>query len=106
MLTNSQNASDFDNLRVRKISTSKLLRVRIIHVSQTFGELSCSNARKNVRTTSEDKKTADAELRRARFLLATGQQYCTKLFATHAHSHVHTVPRGFGAYRFHYICQK
>ena len=36
--------SDFDNLRVRKISTSKRLRVRIIRVSQTFGE-SCSNAR-------------------------------------------------------------
>ena len=34
-LANSQNASDFDNLRVRKISTSKRLRVRIIHVSQT-----------------------------------------------------------------------
>ena len=34
---NSQNASDFDNLRVRKISTSKRLRVRIIHVSQTKG---------------------------------------------------------------------
>ena len=36
-LANSQNASDFDNLRVRKISTSKRLRVRIIHVSQTKG---------------------------------------------------------------------
>ena len=36
-LANSQNASDFDNLRVRKISTSKRLRVRIIHVSQTNG---------------------------------------------------------------------
>ena len=34
---NSQNVSDFDNLRVRKISTSKRLRVRIIHVSQTKG---------------------------------------------------------------------
>ena len=32
------NASDFDNLRVRKISTSKRLRVRIIHVSQTKGK--------------------------------------------------------------------
>ena len=31
MLTNSQNASDFDNLRVRKISTSKRLQVRIIY---------------------------------------------------------------------------
>ena len=38
MLANSQNASDFDKLQVRKISTSKLLRVRIIHVSQTFGK--------------------------------------------------------------------
>ena len=36
-LANSQNASDFDNLRVRKISPSKRLRVRIIHVSQTKG---------------------------------------------------------------------
>ena len=36
-LVNSQNASDFDNLRVRKISTSKRLRVRILHVSQTKG---------------------------------------------------------------------
>ena len=44
-LANLQNASDFDNLRVRKLSTSKRLRVRIIHVSQTFGE-SCSNARR------------------------------------------------------------
>ena len=34
-LANLQNASDSDNLRVRKISTSKRLRVRIIHVSQT-----------------------------------------------------------------------
>ena len=38
MLANSQNVGDFDNLRVRKISTSKCLRVRIIHVSQTKGE--------------------------------------------------------------------
>ena len=38
MLANSQNASDFDNLRVRKTSTSKSLRVRIIHVSQTKGK--------------------------------------------------------------------
>ena len=37
-LANSQNASDFDNVRVRKISTSKRLRVRIIHVSQTKGK--------------------------------------------------------------------
>ena len=36
-LANSQNVSDFDNLRVRKISTSKHVRVRIIHVSQTRG---------------------------------------------------------------------
>ena len=35
---NSQNTSAFDNLRVRKISTSKRLRVRIIHVFQTFGK--------------------------------------------------------------------
>ena len=32
----SQNASDFDKPQVRKISTSKRFRVRIIHVSQTF----------------------------------------------------------------------
>ena len=43
-LGNLQNAGDFDNLRVRKLCTSKRLRVGIIHVSQTFGE-SCSNAR-------------------------------------------------------------
>ena len=36
-LANSQNASDFDDLRVRKISTSKRLLVRIINVSQTKG---------------------------------------------------------------------
>ena len=33
-LANSQSASDFDNVRLRKISTNKLLRVRIIHVCQ------------------------------------------------------------------------
>ena len=32
------NVSDFDNLRVRKTSTSKRLRVGIIHVSQTKGK--------------------------------------------------------------------
>ena len=37
-LANSQNASDFDDLRVKKITTSKRLRVRIIHVSQTKGK--------------------------------------------------------------------
>ena len=37
-LANSWNASDFDNLRVRKISTSKRLWVRIINVSQTKGK--------------------------------------------------------------------
>ena len=37
-LANSQNTSDFDNLRVRKISIRKRLRVRIIHVSQTKGK--------------------------------------------------------------------
>ena len=42
-LANLQNASDFDNLRVRKIFTSNRLWVRIIYVSQTFGE-SCLNA--------------------------------------------------------------
>ena len=36
MLTNSENASDFENLWVRKISTYKRLRVRVIHVSQQF----------------------------------------------------------------------
>ena len=53
--TNSQNANDFDNLRVKKISTNKRLRVRIIHVSQTFGE----SRRRNVQTTCETNKTAD-----------------------------------------------
>ena len=38
MLANSQIASDFDKLQVRKISTSKRFRVRIIHVSQTFSK--------------------------------------------------------------------
>ena len=37
MFTSSQNARDFDNLRVKKRSTSKRLQVRIIHVSQTKG---------------------------------------------------------------------
>ena len=37
-LANSQNASDFDELRVRKISTSKHLRVRIINISKTVGK--------------------------------------------------------------------
>ena len=54
----SQNANDFDNLRVTKISTNNCLRVRTIHVSQTFGE-SRSNARRNVQTTCETNKTAD-----------------------------------------------
>ena len=52
--TNSQNANDFDNLRVTKISTNKRLRV----VCQTFGD-SCSNARRNVQMTCEINKTAD-----------------------------------------------
>ena len=37
MFTSSQNARDFDNLRVKKMSTSRRLRIRIIHVSQTKG---------------------------------------------------------------------
>ena len=37
-LVNSQNARDFDNLWVKKISTSKRLQVRIIYVSQTKGK--------------------------------------------------------------------
>ena len=37
-LAKSQNASDFDNLRVRKTSTGKRLRVRIIHVSPKKGK--------------------------------------------------------------------
>ena len=76
--TNTQNANDFDNLRVTKISTNKRLRVRIIHVSQTFGG-SRSNARRNVQTTCETNKTAESvEVRKAPFLLATGQRYCTE----------------------------
>ena len=31
------NVRDFDKLQIGKISTSKRLRVRIIHVSQAFG---------------------------------------------------------------------
>ena len=38
MLTNLRNASYFDNLRVRKISSSKRLQVRIMQISQTFGQ--------------------------------------------------------------------
>ena len=38
ILANSQNASYFDNLRVRKISTCKGLRVRIMQIFQTFGK--------------------------------------------------------------------
>ena len=37
-LANSQNLNAFYNLRVRKIATSKRLRVRIIPVYQTFGK--------------------------------------------------------------------
>jgi len=36
-LANSQNASDFDTLRARKMPTNRCLQVRIIHFSQTFG---------------------------------------------------------------------
>ena len=50
-LANWQNASDFVNLRVRKISTSKRLLVRIIHVSQT-----CSREVVVVRTTTKETK--------------------------------------------------
>ena len=38
MLVNSQNASYFDNLQVRKIASSKRLPVRIMQISQTFGK--------------------------------------------------------------------
>ena len=50
-LANSQNASDFDKLRVREIYTSKRLLVRIIHVSQT-----CSRLLVAVRTTAKETK--------------------------------------------------
>ena len=50
-LANSQNASDFDKLRVRKIYTSKRLLVRIIHVSQT-----CSRLLVAVRATAKETK--------------------------------------------------
>ena len=53
-----------------------------------------------MRTTSEENKTAVAELRRARFLLATGQRYCTEALSTHSHLRVAVVPRGFGAIIF------
>lgn len=61
MLTNLQNASDFDNQWVRKISTSKRFQVtcRIIHVSKTFVE-SCLNTRRNVLMTSDANKTVYA----------------------------------------------
>ena len=50
-LANWQNASDFVNLQVRKISTSKHLLARIIHVSQT-----CSREVVVVRTTTKETK--------------------------------------------------
>ena len=50
-LANSHNASDFDNLRVRKISTSKRLLFRIMYVSQT-----CSRKVVAVKTTAKDTK--------------------------------------------------
>ena len=96
-LANSQNASDFGNLRVRKISTSKRQRVRIIHVSQTFGE-----NRSNVWTRSEANKTAFAELR-ARFLLATGQRYCTEALCQSFAFVCCCCSSWFWSYHFHYI---
>ena len=39
MLANLQNASYFDNLRVRKTSTTKRLWVRVMQISQTFALL-------------------------------------------------------------------
>ena len=105
MLVNSRNVSDFDNLWVRKISTSKLSRVRIIHVSQTFGE-SCLNARRNVRTTPKANKTVDTELRKARFLLATGQRHCTEALCYTCTFVWRCCSSCFWSYRFHYICQK
>ena len=50
-LANWQNASDFVNLRVRKISTSKRLLVKIIHVSQK-----CSREVVVVRTMTKETK--------------------------------------------------
>ena len=38
MVVTLQNAGYFVNLHMRKISISKRLQVRIIHVSQTFGK--------------------------------------------------------------------
>ena len=38
MPTNLQNISDFVNLQVRKISTTKRLQVKMFHFSQTKGE--------------------------------------------------------------------
>ena len=39
-------------------------------------------------------------MRRARILLAIGQRIAPRLCATHAHSRVVVVPRGFGAIVF------
>ena len=104
-LANSQNVSDFDNLQVRKISTSKLSRVRIIHVCQTFGE-SCLNTRRNVQTTPKANITVDAELRRACFLLATGQCHCTEALSHTCTFVWRCCSLCYWSYRFHYICQK
>ena len=50
-LANSHNAIDFDNLLVRKISTSKRLLFRIMYVSQT-----CSRKVVAVKTTAKETK--------------------------------------------------
>ena len=42
MLANSRNASDFDNLQVRKISISKQVGVRIIHSAKHWKESAIS----------------------------------------------------------------
>ena len=77
----------------------------LYHVSQTFGE-SCLKSRRNVRTTPKANKTVDTELRRARFLLATGQRHYTEALC-----HTCTFMRRccsscFWSYCFHYICTK
>ena len=95
-LANSQNASDFGNLRVRKISTGKPLRVRIIHVSQAFGE-SCSN----VWTRSEANKQRSLSWEEHVFV-SHCQRYCTEALCQTFAFACCCCSSWFWSYHFHY----
>ena len=95
-LANSQNASDFGNLRVRKISTGKPLRVRIIHVSQAFGE-SCSN----VWTISEANKQRSLSWEEHVFV-SHCQRYCTEALCQTFAFACCCCSSWFWSYHFHY----